>query len=341
MQAKKYQIFVSSTYTDLIEERREIIETIIDLGHIPAGMEGFPAIDIEQFRYIQKVIDQCDYYVLIVGGRYGSLAADGSSFTEKEYRYAVESGKIVIAFVLDSEAAARLPVAKIETDPNIVARLERFKADVMNGRLVRQWSDGNSLSKSVIKSLFAAFEEFPGEGWVRASVQASEDVLAQINQLRIKNEELGLEVDRLTKQLAPQFENIAPLDSNYLVRYSYWDSRESHRETTSVSLSWREIFVGVAPHLTLPKSPTMLKEFLERYLRAANLVYGRDPSINQVSADQIRIQLAGYRLIQEIRGENTKGGLGEWIQVTDLGERVMREAMIVRLEADLGPDGAA
>lgn len=57
MQAKKYQVFVSSTYTDLIEERREVIEAIIDLGHIPAGMEGFPAIDMEQFRYIKKVID--------------------------------------------------------------------------------------------------------------------------------------------------------------------------------------------------------------------------------------------------------------------------------------------
>jgi hypothetical protein len=42
MQTKKYQIFVSSTYSDLVDERREVIEAIIDLGHIPAGMEGFP-----------------------------------------------------------------------------------------------------------------------------------------------------------------------------------------------------------------------------------------------------------------------------------------------------------
>jgi Domain of unknown function (DUF4062) len=61
----------------LVDERREVIEAIIDLGHIPAGMEGFPAIDIEQFKYIQKVIDQCDYYVLIVAGRYGSSWSHG------------------------------------------------------------------------------------------------------------------------------------------------------------------------------------------------------------------------------------------------------------------------
>jgi hypothetical protein len=57
---KKYQIFVSSTFRDLVEERQDTIKSILDLGHIPAGMEGFPAIDMEQLKYIKKVIDQCD-----------------------------------------------------------------------------------------------------------------------------------------------------------------------------------------------------------------------------------------------------------------------------------------
>src|ERR1700704_3456743 len=98
---KRYQIFVSSTYSDLVDERQDAIKAILDLGHIPAGMEGFPAIDIEQLKYIKKVIDQCDYYILIVAGRYGSVDVDGISFTEKEYQYAVETGKVVLAFVFE------------------------------------------------------------------------------------------------------------------------------------------------------------------------------------------------------------------------------------------------
>jgi hypothetical protein len=86
---KKYQIFVSSTFRDLVEERQDAIKSILDLGHIPAGMEGFPAIDMEQLKYIKKIVDQCDYYILIVAGRYGSVDADGISYTEKEYQYAV------------------------------------------------------------------------------------------------------------------------------------------------------------------------------------------------------------------------------------------------------------
>ena len=62
-------------------------------------MELFPASDTEQFSYIKKVIDECDYYVLIIGGRYGSVDSEGISFTEKEYEYAIETNKIVLAFV--------------------------------------------------------------------------------------------------------------------------------------------------------------------------------------------------------------------------------------------------
>jgi hypothetical protein len=73
---KLYQIFVSSTYADLADERRRVSETLSKAGYIPAGMELFPATDQRQFEFIKRVIDRCDYYVVIVGGRYGSLADD-------------------------------------------------------------------------------------------------------------------------------------------------------------------------------------------------------------------------------------------------------------------------
>ena len=52
MSNKKYQIFVSSTYEDLKEERMAVLTAILDMGHIPAGFENFPAIDEEVLKYI-------------------------------------------------------------------------------------------------------------------------------------------------------------------------------------------------------------------------------------------------------------------------------------------------
>ena len=70
---KRYQVFISSTYSDLKEERGKVMQTVMSLDCIPAGMEFFTAIDSEQLEFIKKIIDDCDYYILIIGGKYGSM----------------------------------------------------------------------------------------------------------------------------------------------------------------------------------------------------------------------------------------------------------------------------
>ena len=47
---KRYQVFVSSKYVDLVEERQRVIQTLLEADCIPAGMELFPATDVEQFN---------------------------------------------------------------------------------------------------------------------------------------------------------------------------------------------------------------------------------------------------------------------------------------------------
>ena len=74
---KKYQVFVSSTYQDLLEERQEVMQALLELECIPVGMELFPAADDDQWTLIKGLIKDCDYYVLIVGGRYGSISPAG------------------------------------------------------------------------------------------------------------------------------------------------------------------------------------------------------------------------------------------------------------------------
>ena len=86
----KYQIFVSSTYEDLSKERDKVIKAILEMGHIPVGMEMFSAADEEQWKIIARQIEECDYYVVIIAHRYGSLD-DAISYTEKEYRLCCSS----------------------------------------------------------------------------------------------------------------------------------------------------------------------------------------------------------------------------------------------------------
>jgi hypothetical protein len=112
---KRYQVFVSSTYADLQDERRSVIQTLMEMDCIPAGMELFPAADEEQWEFIRRVIDDCDYYLLIIGGRYGSMTAEGISYTELEYDYAIRKGIKVIALLHGDPAT--LPFGKSEATP--------------------------------------------------------------------------------------------------------------------------------------------------------------------------------------------------------------------------------
>ena len=192
--AKKYQVFISSTFRDLVEERQDTMKSVLDMGHIPSGMEVFPAADVEQFEYIKKIIDECDYYVLIIGARYGSVDAAGVSFTQKEYEYAVSQNKVVLVFIHND--LGNIPSSKTDLDPELRAKLERFRSQVARSRLVQFWRRREDLNSKVIISLHKAMAEMPAVGWLRADAAASEDLLAQINQLRLENERIKIRAAR-------------------------------------------------------------------------------------------------------------------------------------------------
>lgn len=176
---KRYQIFVSSTYTDLRDERAKVIQALMEMDCIPAGMELFPAVDETQWQFIKKVIDDCDYYVLIMGGRYGSLATDGISYTEKEYDYAVDRGLKIIALI--HGAPDSLPVSKSDVSPDKLERLSAFRHKVIKGRMVRFWEDATELPGLVATSLSRTIRTYPAVGWVRAHTVAIEGLFEELN----------------------------------------------------------------------------------------------------------------------------------------------------------------
>src|SRR5947209_18944234 len=99
---KKLQIFISSTYSDLTEERQDTVSAILKAGHITAGMELFTSGDESQMETIKRWINESDVFMLILGGRYGSIEPNTSlSYTELEYDYAVKSGHPFFAVVIE------------------------------------------------------------------------------------------------------------------------------------------------------------------------------------------------------------------------------------------------
>lgn len=211
---KRYQVFVSSTFTDLQEERHGIMQTLMQLDCIPAGMELFPAADEEQWAFIQKIIDDCDYYLLIVGGRYGSTTSEGISFTEKEFDYAVSKGVHVIALLHGDPE--KLPVSKSELGKAARVKLNAFRKKVSSNRLVKFWKSPSELLQQTALSLTHAFKAHPRAGWVRGSEKVEAGVANELSRLSRENVEL-----RNNRRLA-EFELIDALISTVECQYLIW-----------------------------------------------------------------------------------------------------------------------
>lgn len=330
---KKYQVFVSSTFTDLADERQETIRNILDLGHIPAGMELFPATDTEQLSYIKRIIDECDYYVLIMGGRYGSMDEQGVSFTEREYDYAVSTGKTVLAF--PHSDITQLTVAKSEANPAAIESLKKFRAKVMNGRLVREWTSKDNLSNLVMKALVHAFNASPAIGWVRANVAASEDILSQINDLRSKNDILSEENQKLKVSPVIEIENLADIEELYTYKISI---RESDIDGVSYrndieQKSWKEIFCIVGASITAPRQIGVIAEALAQNYRDR---YNVDDTIDIPASvvATIERQLVALGLVQVTAQATEK--LNEYtsvIMLTAAGAAALTKYLAVRTSA--------
>ncbi|WP_224244329.1 DUF4062 domain-containing protein [Hyalangium gracile] len=234
---KRYQVFISSTYNDLREERTKVFQTIMQLDCIPAGMELFPAADEEQWKFIKRVINDCDYYLLIIGGRYGSLTTEGISFTEKEYDYAVQQGLKVIALIHGQPD--QIAAGKTDKSPAAAKKLAKFREKASTGRLVQYWKEPSDLPGLVALSLSMTMKLYPAIGWVRANAVASSEVLADLNELRKRNKDLE---EQLAKVQAKGKESVfagRTYDELYTVLneekvYVVVGDPEEERETTAL-----------------------------------------------------------------------------------------------------------
>ncbi|EKN4019500.1 TPA: DUF4062 domain-containing protein [Yersinia enterocolitica] len=242
---KRYQVFVSSTYKDLAEERKSVTQTLMEMDCIPAGMELFPAVDQEQFEFIKKVIDDSDYYIIVLSGKYGSISPTTQlSYTEMEYNYALEKGIKIIALVFKD--LNELVKSKTETNSIINKKLITFRKKVCTGRLVKFWSKIDEIPGLVSVSLSRTITMFPATGWVKANRVANDELLIEMNDLRKENERLNKLIDKdkeninLTMQILKENEISIPIRSIANMPWS---------ECTKYDTSLFAIFISFAPYL--------------------------------------------------------------------------------------------
>lgn len=331
----KYQIFVSSTYEDLKAERDIVIKAILEMGHIPVGMEMFSAGDEQQWELIKRQIDDCDYYVVILAHRYGST--DGSiGYTEKEYDYAVSKHIPALGFVIHDDA--RWPKSKMDPDSVAQLALADFKEKVKR-KIVDFWKTSEDLHAKVAVSLSKASTAYPRPGWIRATSGVGPDVMNELSRLSRENSELratitSTEAQRIVDTKDEQSRISAVLQNNKVTISLRFKEIPEWFDAGKVSLF--HIFNLLAPELFVEKSVRDMARYLGVLLRDADFMPSNHlRSEFPIPSNNLRTWLADFLTLGLIKPSPKKHQVkdtNEYWCISEFGTALysrMREALLL------------
>lgn len=330
---KKYQVFVSSTYEDLQEERKAVMEALLQMNCFPVGMEYFNAADDSQWDVITSLIDECDYYVLIVAGRYGSIdEASGKSYTQKEYEYAVKKNVPVISFVHSD--IKLLQSGNVDSDPDVVKKLEEFKKEISK-KLFQKWDNKDSLASAVVLSLNKLIKSKPRTGWVRY-VSLSAEANKQILALKEENEALKAKLKQVEDEDPKGIEELQQGDDTLPISVSYY---YGGRQYLKITLSWNKIVSILAPVLVDEASEEKMKSVFVDSIREDVLKIDKNylPNHHRIEEDsfqQIKVQLIALRIIEISDRKRTVKDTETYWHLTPYGFRVMMNLKALRRNID-------
>lgn len=336
---KRYQVFVSSTFQDLQDERREVMQVLLELGCIPAGMELFPAANEDQWTLIKSVIDDCDYYLVIIGGRYGSIGPEGLSYTEMEYRYALEKQKPIIAFIHGEPGT--LSANRSEETPEGRDKLEAFR-NLAKQKLVRFWKSPAELGSVATRSLVNLQRTNPATGWVRADQLPSEEASIEILRLRRRIEELESALVLAQTEVPKGTEELAQGNDALTINYTYSGQDlinfESYGYHDAVHTNWNEVFAAIAPLMIGEARDNELKHALNEFVQvngASDRVGGRPMEMSGFSVTEpdfqtIKVQLRALGLIAPSTRPRAVKDTATYWTLTRHGDDVMNRLRAVR-----------
>lgn len=201
---KRFQVFVSSTYEDLREERQAAVQAILQSGNMPAGMELFTAGNASQMDVIKRWIDESDVFMLILGPRYGSIEPESKmSYVESELRYAASQGKPFFSAVMsDSGIDSKVALMGRQIlEANNESKYRKFKQYVKK-HLCAFFDNTTQLENVVLKTLPQVVADNDLVGWVSGSeVPSNENVAETISRLVDENARFRTENEALKKRV--------------------------------------------------------------------------------------------------------------------------------------------
>jgi predicted transcriptional regulator len=320
---KKYQVFISSTYKDLIEQRNEVVKVVLRLSHLPVGMEIFNAASATPWDVITSHIDNSDYYVLILAHRYGSedpVTAIG--YTEKEYDYAISKGIPCLAFVIKD--GVQWNTDMMEEKATQKKKLAAFKKKI-HVHHVSYWTSTEDLASQVLLALVDETRNKPGIGWVRANAVTTNPAVAEeLSRLSKENSELK---DKLAI-VANQATDIATELTDFLPANSFIIEANFNNSKVKVKYTYQELFDAISSSQADPVSYNIINSLSSEYKFPNGLYYAATDSghYSHVLGELVSLGIVAVSI---------SSGNDYW-RLTDLGKKMYTRSKLLGIQNSSG-----
>jgi hypothetical protein len=334
---KCYQAFISATFPDMRGARQALMPPMLASGLIPTGLDSAAAECNTLLPVIQTLIDSSDYFILIVGGRYGTLSPMGLSEIHREYIFAATKRKPIIAFIHDNPS--ELSEAQREPTREGQVRRDDFVRLLEEKVVCYRWSTEAGLNALAGKVIPNFIRDHQAVGWVRAD-QVGEGLGASSEALKARIEMLEKEREEAFNQARPPLRTLARGGDRVALDYScnVYEGGDCKLATVTTKISWDQAFSCVAPLMLNPVAESVLQKALEGFIgrKALGDVQADFPRAHAVrnvvlathAFNQVKIHLRALGLINR-SAEKDSRGLPLW-QLTAHGYNTMSQVMAVK-----------
>jgi Domain of unknown function (DUF4062) len=283
---KRYHVFISTTGADMQPERSVLAQTLASLGFFSWGLEIRTPLTT---AFARRQIDDCDYFVILLGSRYGELSASGVSYLHLEYIYAVTKQKPVLVLLHEAPESRALEVQ--ETTKEGQRKFEDFRRQLQRDRdMVVTFRELRELEVALRHAMPQLTQRYAALGWVRPDDVAMQALQLENEKLRQKNAKLTASsrsrassspVTDSKTAAAAQNENepnvlevrLAGGDEltsfDYRV-HAYQDGNFRELRPTR-RLSWNELLIAVGPGFRSPAPEEKFARLLNDYLNISAL----------------------------------------------------------------------
>ena len=191
------RIYISSTYSDLVEHRQQVYDILRKMRYDVIAMEDYLATDRRPLDKCLADVASCDVYVGIFAWRYGYIPpSQERSITELEYRQAGESGLERLIFLLDEDAPwPRKYMDEVTGDEERGQRIKALRQELMTAHLLQFFKSPEKLAGQVAASVAK---------WAKAQLDADMD--------RLRARQAQADRERREMRDRQRVVNLRPLD---------------------------------------------------------------------------------------------------------------------------------